>query len=197
MSDHAVESTGPHDLRSRAAVRLTGAAGKRGSTAGPADALAVLHSLASSPATAADALALLHELQVHQVELELQAEELRASRAELESALHRQIGLYDAQPVGCFTVDRNLVIRELNRAGALMLGLEPDAACGFGLDTFLSAASTDQLRTMLAMAARREPTPRTLLEWRSKDRQPCPVHAHLGVEPSGDGYLLVLTDAAP
>jgi hypothetical protein len=37
----------------------------------------VLHALASSPQTAADALTLLHELQVHQVELDLQAQELQ------------------------------------------------------------------------------------------------------------------------
>jgi PAS domain S-box-containing protein len=195
MSDHAVESTGLHDLRTRAASRLIGAASKKGSTAGPADALTVLLTLASSPATAADALALLHELQVHQVELDLQAEELRESRAELESALRRQIDLYDFQPVGCFTVDHKLIVRELNQAGAEMLGLERDAACGLGLDKFLSSSSTDMLQTMVSRAAQREPATATTLQWRSKDGPSRLVHAQIGCDPSGDGCLVVLMDA--
>jgi PAS domain-containing protein len=197
MSDHAVEPTGTHDLRSRAASRLTGAAGGKGSAAGPADALAVLHTLASSPATAADALALLHELQVHQVELDLQAQELRETRAELESALRRQIELYDFQPVGCFTIDRSLVIRELNPAGARLLGVERDDACGLGLDTFLSASGTDKLQTMAAMAALGQPVPAATVQGHSLDGKPRSMRVHLGADPSGAGYLVVLdhTDA--
>jgi len=91
MPDHAVASTRTQNLRARAAAQLTGSAGSLGSSVGAANALAVLHTLASSPDTAADALALLHELQVHQIELDMQAQELRESRAELESALRRQI----------------------------------------------------------------------------------------------------------
>jgi hypothetical protein len=107
----AIEPERLADLRSRAASRLTGLAATKGSTASAADALSVLHALASSPQTAADALTLLHELQVHQVELDLQAQELQESRAELESALRRQIELYDHSrwaaspsiPVSCCT----------------------------------------------------------------------------------------------
>jgi hypothetical protein len=93
----------------------------------------VLHALASSPQTATDALTLLHELQVHQVELDLQAQELHESRAELESTLRRQIELYDHQPVGCFTVDSRCILHELNLTGADMLGVARDAAFGLPL----------------------------------------------------------------
>ena len=54
-----------------------------------------------SPDTAADTLKLLHELQVHQVELDLQEEELRRSVAELESALFGSVQLYDFAPAAC------------------------------------------------------------------------------------------------
>ena len=45
--------------------------------------LSLLHELASTPARADEALKLLHELQVHQVELDLQHEQMEATRREL------------------------------------------------------------------------------------------------------------------
>ena len=196
MPDHAIASTRAHELRTRAAARVVAPVGAPGRVAGPTDALAVLHALASSPATAGDALALLHELQVHQVELDLQAQELSESRAELEAALRRQAELYEHQPVACFTIDRRLVIQELNEPGARMLGLKRDAACGLGLDTFFSARGTDRLQTLVSMATPGGPAPSATLEWRSKAGHAAAVHAHLGSDPSGDGFLVVLTDAA-
>ena len=109
-----------------------------------------MHALASSPQTAPDALALLHELQVHQVELDLQAQELKEARAELESALRRQTELYDFQPVGCFTLDSRLAVHELNQAGADMLGVARDGAYGLGLSAFGSTESALLLRSALA-----------------------------------------------
>ena len=99
-------------------------------------ALGVLYELASSPSTAPDALALLHELQVHQVEVDLQDEELRRSRVELETSLNRQVQLYDYAPIGFFTVDGNAVMRELNQTGASLLGFERDFLRGRSLDEF-------------------------------------------------------------
>jgi len=146
MSDHTLEPARLADLRSRAASRLAGAAATKGSPARMTDALSALYTLASSPKTAADALALLHELQVHQVELDLQAEELRESRAELESALRHQIELYDLQPVGCFTVDLCLGVQELNRAAAGMLGIGREEVHGVSLDNYLAPDSRRLLK---------------------------------------------------
>jgi PAS domain-containing protein len=150
MSDssaHAIELGRLTTLRGRAASRLTGAAAGKGAPARAADALTVLHALASKPETAADALTLLHELQVHQVELDLQAQEMLESRAELESALRRQIELYDFQPLGCFTIDAQMVVHELNQTGAEMLGLGRDEAFGVPLDRFFGVESARRLRS--------------------------------------------------
>ena len=79
---------------------------------------------ATAAATKADQLRLLHELQVHQVELEMQNEELRQSRAELEAALTRYTELYDFAPVGYLTLTADGLIAELNLTGAKLLGGE-------------------------------------------------------------------------
>jgi hypothetical protein len=47
---------------------------------------------------------LLHELQVHQIELELQNEQLRNSRAQVEAAVSRYTDIYDFAPVAYFTL---------------------------------------------------------------------------------------------
>ena len=70
----------------------------------------------------ADSLRLLHELQVHEVELELQNEELRTTRGDLEIALARYQELFEHAPIGYAALGPDGAIRELNRAGAQILG---------------------------------------------------------------------------
>lgn len=186
------------ELRSRAVQHLSGTGSGIGSTSTPAaraaDAMAVLHMLATSQATAGDALALLHELQVHQVELDLQAEELRDSRAELEAALRRQTALYDAQPVACFTLDRELVVTDLNLAGASLLGLGRDDACGLPLRRQLSAASALKLQQLLLNIVPGAGRAAALLQWVPQEGPSRSVRADISADPMGAGYLLVLTE---
>ena len=47
---------------------------------------------------------LIHELSVHQIELEMQQEELMQSRDEMEAGLERYTELYDFAPVGYLTL---------------------------------------------------------------------------------------------
>jgi formate hydrogenlyase transcriptional activator len=76
------------------------------------------------PRTTPDMRRLLHELQVHQVELEMQNEELLRAREELEVSRNKYAELYDFAPVGYFTFDARGLIREVNLAGAQLLGIE-------------------------------------------------------------------------
>ena len=74
--------------------------------------------------TEAEAQRLVHELQVHQIELEMQNQELRESRAEVEAGLERYTELYDFAPVGYLTLGRDGAIRQVNLTGARLLGVE-------------------------------------------------------------------------
>jgi hypothetical protein len=69
-----------------------------------------------------DVKKLLHELQVHQIELEMQNEELHQANEMVEAALKKYTMLYDFAPMGYFTLDSDSSIFELNFTGADMLG---------------------------------------------------------------------------
>ena len=71
-----------------------------------------------------DALALVHELQVHQIELEMQNEELKLAKLETEDVLAKYSDLYDFAPMGLFAFDEQGKIQEINLAGAKLLGAE-------------------------------------------------------------------------
>ena len=133
-------------LRERAVAQLTGVALTDPRTTNMSEALAVLYKLASSPSTADDALALLHELQVHQVELDMQQEELHHSRSELEAELIRKTDVIDHAPAGLMTIDETTVLREINPAGARLLGASPEELLGRPLAGLLLAPSADALK---------------------------------------------------
>ena len=88
------------------------------------------------PTAGADPARLVHELEVHQIELELQNEELRSARDELEAGLRRYTELFDFAPIGYFAVSPDGTIRELNLAAARLLGVERRRLLGRRLALF-------------------------------------------------------------
>lgn len=78
--------------------------------------------VAIEPDIESDTKRLLHELQVHQIELEMQIEELRNAYETSEEALKKYTMLYDFAPMGYYTLDANGVISDLNFTGAEILG---------------------------------------------------------------------------
>ncbi len=69
----------------------------------------------------ADVKKLLHELQVHQIELEMQNEELKQAYQISEAALKKYTLLYDFAPMGYITLDADGGICDLNFTAAEML----------------------------------------------------------------------------
>jgi PAS domain S-box-containing protein len=67
---------------------------------------------------------LVRELEVHQIELEIQNAELQESRARAETLLAQYTDLYDFAPTGYMTLDREETIRQVNLAGARLLGVD-------------------------------------------------------------------------
>ncbi len=71
-----------------------------------------------------DILKLVHELDVHQVELEMQNEELILAKTKDDALAEKYINLYDFAPSGYFTLSKEGEIIELNFNGANLLGKE-------------------------------------------------------------------------
>ena len=85
-----------------------------------------------------DSKKLLHELQVHQIELEMQNEELRIAYETAETALKKYTMLYDLAPMGYFTLDNNANISELNFTGADILGEKRFSLVNSNLKLFIT-----------------------------------------------------------
>ena len=67
---------------------------------------------------------LIHELQVHQIELEIQNEELRRIHQELEESRNKYVDLFDFAPIGYLTFDENGKIIEANLTATDQLAIE-------------------------------------------------------------------------
>jgi len=74
--------------------------------------------------SARDIHELVHDLGTHQIELEMQNEELRKTRDELESSRNKYVELYEFAPVGYFIIDVHGLIEGANLTGAQLLGIE-------------------------------------------------------------------------
>jgi PAS domain S-box-containing protein len=79
----------------------------------------------------------LQELRVHQVELQMQNEELRRAQVELDAARARYFDLYDLAPVGYLTVSEKGLILEANITAARLLGVERGVLAKRRLTSFI------------------------------------------------------------
>ena len=90
-----------------------------------------------------DVQRLVHELQVHQIELDMQNEELRRAQIELEAARDCYVDLYDFSPAGHLTLDTHGKIAEANLRAGTLLGINRKELIGQPLAHFIARDDQD------------------------------------------------------
>ena len=85
-----------------------------------------------------DILKLIHEFEVHQIELEMQKEELILAKEQAEAATEKYADLYDFAPSGYFTLTKSGKITSLNLTGSKMLGKVRSRLIGSQFGFFVS-----------------------------------------------------------
>jgi PAS domain S-box-containing protein len=94
--------------------------------------------------SSAEIAELVHELQVHQTELELQNESLRAAQSELEASRDEQTRLlYELGPLAYLTLDPAGHILEANQTAARLLQSSRDGLHGRSLSDFVAEGDQD------------------------------------------------------
>ena len=104
---------------------------------------AAMRSLPPEALTAAGMQHAMHELQVHQIELEMQNDELRRTQLLLEASRSRYFTLYDMAPVGYCTVSESGLVVEANLAAAALLGLARAKLVGQRISRFIAKDHQD------------------------------------------------------
>ncbi len=109
----------------------------------------LLKELQRAPENTDEAQRLLHELHVHQIELEQQNRQLQDVQMELEASRDRYAELYDFAPVAYLTLEATGLIREINLAGAALLGWERQTLIGTFLPHYVVPEQRQLLRSYL------------------------------------------------
>ncbi|WP_223652917.1 PAS domain-containing sensor histidine kinase [Hymenobacter psoromatis] len=102
------------------------------------------------PTTAPEVQRLVQELQVHQIELEMQYEELLLAQTDAESSRQQYVELYDFAPVGYCTLSAAGTVQQLNLHTSQLLGQERLRLRGRRLALFVVPAERDRFAEFLA-----------------------------------------------
>lgn len=147
--------------------------------------------------TPEEAQSLLHELRVHQIELEMQNDELRGTQHRLEVSQARYFDLYNLAPVGYMTLSEEGIIEEANLTSANLLGMTRVDLVNRPFSHFISPEDQDlyylHCRKLMEMNAAHKCEVRMVrsdgsLFWAQLQGAPCEDGG------AGTGYRLVLHD---
>ncbi len=89
-----------------------------------------------------------HELEVHQIELEMQNEELRRAQDLLDTAQARYFDFYDMAPVGFCTVGSSRLIEQANLTTAALFGMDRSALVDQDITRFIAPDDQDNFYLM-------------------------------------------------
>jgi signal transduction histidine kinase/HPt (histidine-containing phosphotransfer) domain-containing protein/ActR/RegA family two-component response regulator len=143
-----------------------------------------------------DMESLIEELRLHQIELELQNESLRATRNLLEQSLQRYEDLYQDAPVALLTLSEDGTIREANQSAATLLDEPRSALIGRRLGLWISEDRRPAFNALLADVQSSEHRLRLELSLALQPRPTCWVLAEAALaKPTLAGEIrLALTD---
>lgn len=170
MRKKPASSKASSDLRQRAEQRLRARRSKE-----------------AAPPTKQNMGRLVHELQVHQIELEMQNEEMLAARTEAEAGRERYTDLYEFAPIGYLSMNEQGLILQANLAAAKLLGVERSRLIEQSLIRFICPEDRDTFSQYLGQRlepnAPRECEVRVLMAGGA----PSWVQVYAAAEPRADG----------
>ncbi len=112
---------------------------------------------------------LIHELQVHQIELEMQNENLRHMQFELERSRERYMDFYDFAPVGYLTLKENGQIAAINLTGAAKLGIDRSKLLYQRLSSYVAIEYRERWADYFSRALKEEEVPHCELAFQKSD----------------------------
>jgi len=101
---------------------------------------------------------LARELSIHQIELEIQSEELRIAQVALDESVAQASGLYDRAPMPYFTLDTDGKIKRVNRAGGKLLRVDHSRLEGKRFDSLMEESCRAEFNTQLQDLFASQPT---------------------------------------
>ncbi len=171
----------PAEMRRRAEARLREQQNRQGAQTG-------------AQPSESDPRRLPHELEVHQVELEMQNEELLEARDKIEAMLEKYTDLYDFAPVGYLTLDVTGDILEANLAASKLLEVAPSALVNRRLGLFVSATDLSVFGVFLKHVFASKVRQRCEITLTVEGRPPLAVELEGIAFESGQACRLTLTD---
>jgi len=121
---------------------------------------------------------ILHELEVHEIQLEMQNEELRRTQLALKESRDRYVDLYEFAPVGYLTLTSEGLISEVNLTGAALLGEERKKMLRRRFNRFVTSEDLDRYHHLFVRLMQHDERQACELALRRGDGG-CTFHAHL------------------
>ena len=134
------------------------------------------------------------ELEIHQIELEMQNENLRQMHVQLDTALARYTDLYDFAPVGYMTIRPDGVIQQTNLAAASLLGIERLHLLGWRFGMFVAVEARADFNALVARAIETKASEVGEVGLSVKGKPPLTVQLRISVSAGGQECRLVLID---
>ncbi len=135
-----------------------------------------------------------HELSVYHIELEMQNDELRRSREQLEESRLRYFDLYENAPVGYLTLDEKGLVLDLNLTATHLLGLERTFLLKKPLSPLIAPESQDVFYLHRRQVLRSPDTYTCELMLRRKKGSEPFFHAQLeSIAAPSDGAMVIRT----